>query len=549
MPVDLARPVAALRAWRPALRPLTLAFIASVFFTLACNGPFLAAMHAHAAMARPWLFVAATGVLVTAIHFILFALLVNRWTAKPLLSLLILITAAAVYFMRKYGIYMDVAMLRNVLGTDAAESRELLAWDMLPHLFLYAVLPLLFLWRVQVVRAPLRGNWYVRPLAMLLALLVGFGAVASVSKQLVPLMREHKELRYLITPGNYIYSLLRIAGGSSKAAVGPRTVVGADAKHIDMPAHKPTLLVIVIGETVRAANWGLNGYARQTTPQLAALDVINFPDVSSCGTNTETSLPCMFSPYGRKHYDEDAIRNSESLLHVLTHAGMRVIWRDNQSGCKGVCEGLPVDVLSTAKIPGLCDAERCLDEVLLQGLAEEISATPGDLVIVLHQLGNHGPAYFQRYPEQFRRFTPTCDTTDLGGCSKESVVNTYDNAVLYTDHFLARTIALLKTQARTHDTALVYVSDHGESLGENGLYLHSLPYAIAPDTQTHVPMVMWFSPAYAKAEKLDVACLRGVADQPASHDNLFHTALGIMDVKTQVRDAALDLVAGCRSRP
>jgi lipid A ethanolaminephosphotransferase len=165
---------------------------------------------------------------------------------------------------------------------------------------------------------------------------------------------------------------------------------------------------------------------------------------------------------------------------------------------------------------------------------------------VLHQLGNHGPAYFQRYPQAFRRFTPTCDTTELGNCTQQALINTYDNGVLYTDHFLAQTIAMLKAQEKTHNTALVYMSDHGESLGENGLYLHSLPYAIAPDVQTHVPMVMWLSDGYVAAEKIDTACLRRVAGEPASHDNLFHTVLGLTGVHTRVYDAARDLTRGCR---
>jgi lipid A ethanolaminephosphotransferase len=311
---------------------------------------------------------------------------------------------------------------------------------------------------------------------------------------------------------------------------------------------KPVLFVMVVGESVRAANWGLNDHSpHPTTPELAQRDVINFVDVDSCGTNTEVSVPCLFSMQGRRNYDEDAIRGSESLLHVLQRAGLQVVWRDNQSGCKGVCEGLEVQRPDPQASPSLCDGDRCLDEALLQGAEGLLRDTHGNLVLVLHQLGNHGPAYYKRYPAEFRRFTPTCDTDDLSRCSREEIANSYDNAVLYTDHALARTIDMLKSQQAHYDTALLYVSDHGESLGEKGLFLHGMPYAIAPSEQTKVPMAMWFSPGYAKSFGLDLACLRLRARQPASHDNVFHSILGLLDVRTGVLDPSMDLSATCRS--
>ena len=221
--------------------------------------------------------------------------------------------------------------------------------------------------------------------------------------------------------------------------------IGLDARAATPAAEhrKPRLLVLVVGETARAKNWGLSGYARQTTPELAAMnDVINFSDVTSCGTATEVSVPCMFSPYGRRHYDEDAIRAHKGLLHVLDHAGLSVLWRDNQSGCKGVCTDLPTDRLTYATDRRWCGDSRCFDDILLEGLDQRIDAAKGDMVVVLHQLGNHGPSYFERYTEAYRRFNPTCDTAELGNCPVEAVVNTYDNALLYTDHILADTIRL-----------------------------------------------------------------------------------------------------------
>jgi lipid A ethanolaminephosphotransferase len=164
-------------------------------------------------------------------------------------------------------------------------------------------------------------------------------------------------------------------------------------------------------------------------------------------------------------------------------------------------------------------------------------------------LGNHGPAYYQRYPEEFRRFTPTCDTTDLASCSRVALINTYDNAILYTDHVLAKLIADLKG-ITTHDTGMLYVSDHGESLGENNLYLHGIPHVFAPREQTHVPMIMWISPDFMADQQLDGACLDRLAStQAVSHDYLIHTLLQLFDIQTMSYEPALDLTATCTAQP
>jgi lipid A ethanolaminephosphotransferase len=259
----------------------------------------------------------------------------------------------------------------------------------------------------------------------------------------------------------------------------------------------------------------------------------------------------MFSRIGRRDYDEDRIRGEESLLHVVHRAGFDVLWRDNQSGCKGVCDGLPNQKMAETADPTLCSGRECLDEILLKGMDAQLADDKGtgNHLIVLHQMGSHGPAYHRRAPEKFKRYTPTCDTAELRKCSTVAVVNSYDNSIAYTDHVLADAIRFLQSQSARYDTALLYVSDHGESLGENNLFLHGLPYAIAPIQQTQVPMVMWLSPSFADSRQIDLACLRTRATQRATHDNLFHTMLGLLDVQTSVYEPALDLIKGCRALP
>ncbi|WP_363799966.1 phosphoethanolamine--lipid A transferase [Lysobacter firmicutimachus] len=533
--------------YRPQASVETVALLASLFFAGSANGAFWRAVGAAGALdgARGLWVGACIGLAVVAINFALLASVLNRWTLKPLLTVLLLLTAAAAHFMSQYGVYLDTGMIRNVLQSDGRESGELLSLGLLPPLLAFGVLPALLLWRVRVVERAWTQALWRRLVAVAAALVLAMLALLGAFQDISALMRNHKEMRHLVTPANYLVSLTRVAFDDSASKVRGRAPIGTDARVAARPAgSKPRLLVIVVGETVRAQNWGLNGYARQTTPELARIGPVNFVDVTACGSSTEVSVPCMFSPFGRRNYDKRRIQGSESLLNVLEYAGIRTLWRDNQTGCKNVCKGLAFESFEHDSDPAYCTAEGCSDLVMLRGLRERLAAQPGDAVVVLHQLGNHGPSYFRRYPAQLRRFVPTCDTNELGRCSREQIVNAYDNAILATDAFLARSIRALAEDG-SRDSALIYVSDHGESLGENGLYLHGVPYAIAPQTQTRVPMTMWFSPGFAASRGLDLRCLRREALRPASHDNLFHSVLGLMQVRTSVYARELDLFASC----
>ena len=546
-------PAAASRmAWlrrRPMISTELLALLASLFFTVACNyelwHTLVADLHAHARL------VVAVFVFVTALQAFLLGLVLGRWTAKPLLTVLFATTAFAAYFMGTYKVYLDPDMIRNVLETDPGEASELVVSGLVLPLLGLAALPIVALWRLRLRRRTLLRAAWIRLAFLAGMLLLAAGGALLAFQDLSALARNHREVRYLVTPANYVASLSKVLLATPPGPAKPLQPIGEDAHELPRASGtRPRLLVFVLGETVRAQNWGLDGYIRQTTPRLSAMkDVINFPDVESCGTSTAVSLPCMFSPQGRHAYDAKMIRSHQSLLHVLQRAGVQVLWRDNQSGCKRVCDGLEFESTSNAADPALCNGKRCFDEILLSGLQARIVPDGRDRIVVLHLLGNHGPAYYQRYPPAFRRFTPTCDTEQLGDCSRQQIVNSYDNAVLYTDHVVASAIDMLRNEPG-YDSALVYVSDHGESLGENGLFLHGVPRSIAPDQQTHVPMVMWFSPGIARQQALDLDCVRQMAQEPASHDNLFPTILGMFQVQTSLYDPKLDLLRRCaHARP
>lgn len=532
-------------AWlqrRPRLSSEALIALASLFFAIAGNRLFwTSAMATHPGSLR---YALSLLLLLLGTHAFLLGLLVWRWNAKVVVSALLMLTMLASHYMGLYHIYLDADMLRNVLATDRRESSELLTASLAGPLLL-GLVPTLAVWRLQLTERRWTDALSWRAGFLLLAACVALGGALLSFQEISALMRSQREVRYLATPANVLLGLPRALRGDNPVQRAPKLPIGTDAQVLARASgSRPRLLLVVLGETARAQNWGLNGGARQTTPQLAQKPVINFPDMHSCGTSTEVSVPCMFSPWGRGDYDEKKIRAHQSLLHVLDHAGIGVLWRDNQSGCKGVCEGLPLQSLADATTPGLCANGRCLDEILLQDLPQQARAKPGDRVIVLHQLGNHGPAYFERYPPRFRRFTPTCDTVDLGRCTREQIANSYDNALLYTDHVLAQAIGTLQGM-EDYDTAMIYVSDHGESLGEKGLFLHGIPYAIAPEEQTHVPMTMWFSPSFARNRGLDLQCVRQRAGQYTDHDALFSSVLGLMQVRTALYAAQQDLFAAC----
>ena len=532
-------------AWlqgRPRLSTEALIALASLFFAIAGNGLFWnSAMATHPGSLR---YALSLLLLLLGTHAFLLGLLVWRWNAKVVVSTLLMLTMLASHYMGRYHIYLDADMLRNVLATDRRESSELLTASLAGPLLL-GLVPTLAVWRLQLTDRRWTGALSWRAGFLLLAAGVAVGGALLSFQEISALMRSQREVRYLATPANVLLGLPRALRGDNPVQRAPKLPIGVDAQAMHHASgSRPRLLLLVLGETARAQNWGLNGGSRQTTPELAQKPVINFPDMHSCGTSTEVSVPCMFSLWGRGDYDEKKIRAHQSLLHVLDHAGIGVLWRDNQSGCKGVCEGLPLQSLADATTPGLCANGRCLDEILLQDLPAQARAKPGDWVIVLHQLGNHGPAYFERYPPRFRRFTPTCDTVDLGRCTRDQIANSYDNALLYTDHVLAQAIGTLQGM-EDYDTAMIYVSDHGESLGEKGLFLHGIPYAIAPEEQTHVPMTMWFSPSFARNRGLDLECVRQRAGRYTDHDALFSSVLGLMQVRTALYAPQRDLFAAC----
>jgi lipid A ethanolaminephosphotransferase len=242
-------------------------------------------------------------------------------------------------------------------------------------------------------------------------------------------------------------------------------------------------------------------------------------------------------------FDDFRLRDAkahENVLDVLKRAGVNVLWRDNNSDSKGVADGVAFEDFRSPDVNPVCDDE-CRDVGMLSGLDDYIANHPeGDIVIVLHQMGNHGPAYYKRYPKEFEIYTPVCESNQLENCSREEINNAYDNAVTYSDFFLANVIDFLQPLQSNFSTSMIYMADHGESLGELGLYLHGLPYAIAPEAQTHVAAALWLGDDLSEEARQQ---LETHVKQPLSHDNYFHTVLGLLNVNTKIYEPELDILA------
>ena len=461
----------------------------------------------------------------------------SRYVLKPVLMLVLLASSFASHFMNTFNVVIDVGMLRNAAQTSSAETMDLMNFKLLSHFLLLGVLPSVLVYKVNVYHRPLKSELLskLKWIVVLVAIVLANGL--SFSRYYASFFREHKQLRYYANPITWMYSAVKFSFDPLKAETTAMHPVGKDAA---IPASDidRELIILVVGEAVRADRFSLNGYSKETNPLLSKEDVIDFDNFYSCGTSTADSVPCMFSVYGRSGYSDKRARDTENLLDVLNHAGVHVLWRDNNSSSKGVADRVSYEDFQSSKTNPLCDVE-CRDEGMLSGLQDYIDRTDrGDILIVLHQMGNHGPAYYKRYPKEFEKFTPACRTNQLEECTREEIENAYANAVLYTDYFLSRVIDLLKDNSDEFETAMVYVSDHGESLGENQIYLHGLPYFMAPDSQKHVAAIMWFG----KSFKIDKEALKAKSHLSFSHDYLFHTILGLMEVNTSTYSKNLDIL-------
>lgn len=515
----------------------SLVLIVSLFLTLTGNLKFFTEVISIYPLENNTAFVASLFIFLFSSLAIFLLLISFRYTVKPILILLLLSSAVVSYFANNYGTIFDDNMIVNSLETNLAESLDLASFKLAIYVLILGVIP-----SILVFKAPLRKDsitialWHKTKVIVVLVVIFVLVILAFL-KVYTSFTRENKQLRLHINPTYFLYAIGKYANNQFESIDKPFVIIGQDAV-INRKGQGNKLIIVVAGETARADRFSLNGYERNTNPLLSQQQVVSFAQMNSCGTDTATSLPCMFSSLNRSNYSHTQGKNMSNALDILSTAGVKVIWRDNNSSSKGIADRIDYQDFKSSKVNTICDSE-CRDEGMLVGLQSYIdNNTNQDIMIVLHMIGSHGPTYYKRYPKEFEKFTPVCKTNQLNECSDEQINNAYDNTILYTDYFLSKVIDLLKDNQETYKTAMFYMSDHGESLGEKSLYLHSMPYFIAPKEQTHVSAIVWFDPSFS--QEINQANLHSAAKNTASHDGMFHTLLGLMNVDSSVYDKNMD---------
>lgn len=524
--------------WRKPVRPELAAFAVAGFTATVINVPFWRQLYAAVAPRDAYevFFIGAVFVVALSLLALFFQLLMGRRTFKPLASALLVASSAAAYFIGEYGIVVDAGMLTNVLETDRAEVFDLLTPKLFAYLLGLGVLPSLLLWTRSIAYRPFWQELRVKGLALVFAVALASLAALPFVQNMTSVFRQHRALLDTFMPLNYLSAIGEYGRKRLRRGPGALVQVAGDAHKTAAWAtrRRKSVTVIVLGETARAKSFSLNGYERATNPLLATVPgLINYTHAYSCGTDTAHSLPCMFSGLGHAGFTIERAARQEGLLDVLQRSGFDVLWRENQGGCKRVCRGVRTEMMEGAGTRTLFELGKARDEKLLEGLPEKIAALKGHGVIVLHMMGSHGPAYYKRYPAAFERFKPACKESQFSRCANSEIVNSYDNTIVYTDHVLFQLIELLRARdAENVPAAMIYLSDHGESLGEDNTYLHGLPYAFAPDVQKHIPMLMWLSSKFQADFGVDAGCLAQHSHETVSHDYLFHSVLGVLDVST-----------------
>ncbi|MGB8932442.1 MAG: sulfatase-like hydrolase/transferase [Anaeromyxobacteraceae bacterium] len=534
--------------------PLPYALVMALYFLVALNFPFAREFLASMGGLGRGNFADALLVFsaLYAVLFLVFFLTAWKGLTRPLAYFLLLTAAPASSALQNLGTEFSPLIIRSVFRTDFVEAKALLTLGWFVHFLLLGVLPCVLLRRVTVEHPPLRRLVAHKALAVAVSILAA--AALYFPNQLffnsfADNATNHR-LKTMVVPFNYLGALagflgeeveaLRPRSGVAAAATG-RVHAAASRGGLLAGSGRRTVVIFVLGESARARSFSLNGYARDTNPRLGKQGVVSFTHFTSCATATAQAVPCLFSSLGERGFSYRRAEETDNLLDVAKQAGYQVTWYENGMGAQAVTRGV-----TEVNLGSYYRAER--DRILIDRLPtrDELIARGKDQLIVLHQRGSHGPDYAARYTPEFRAFAPDCDSSVLKSCSHDAVVNAYDNSILYTDANLDDAIEYLKRLGPDVNAALLYTSDHGESTGEDGWYMHGLPKSIAPEDQTRVPFIAWFSPGLQAAEHLDVDCVRGFKDRPYSHDNVFHSTLGLLDVGTSAYDGALDVFRACR---
>ena len=455
-----------------------------------------------------------------------FCIVFLPYLLKPFAIFIIIVSSICSYFMSNYGVIINKEMLLNVLHTDNKEAFSYLSINLVLWFVFATILPCIYVVFAKINYGSFKNSLKIR-LKIIAFSIVTIAIIFSLtSKIFIPFFREHIYLKTVLLPSYPVYSAIKLAQILLQKPL-PFTYVADDAT---LTSDKKKILVLIVGETQRSKNYSLNGYAKNDTNKFTKQkDVVSFTNFYSCGTATETSVPCLFSDLKRENFSNREAKARENLVDIINKLGIKTYFFGNNSGgCKGVCDKLDQNHTSEHRAEGF-------DEVIFDEAKKVIKDANSTTFIVLHLQGSHGPIYYKGYPSKFKEFTPTCDTAELNKCTPDEIANTYDNTILYEDYLQSELINALEARKDKFEVAMFFFSDHGESLGENGIYLHGLPYSIAPDEQKHIPAIVFSSDSELLKR------LKARKDESLSHDFIFSSVLGYFGVKTKAYEPEFDI--------
>ncbi|USD43166.1 phosphoethanolamine--lipid A transferase [Vibrio sp. SCSIO 43135] len=534
---------------------VTFTVLVAIYFALVINLPIykeLASITQHLDNVKLGFLISVPLFFAAALNF-LFNLFSWPWITKPFFVALLVFSSAVSYAGYNYGTMFDYGMVQNIFETDSGEAQAYISQYSIIWVAVMGIIPAILVAKSKLVwRSDFTKLVVTKVLSMAASLAVIAFIAAFYYQDYASIGRNNSYLKKMIIPTQFVYSTTGYIKDTYLSSPMEFKTLGAKAQQSDRAVaqanSKPNLVVFVMGETARAQNYQVNGYPRPTNQYTQPLNMITFHDVRSCGTATAVSVPCLFTNLTHDSFDSEQATHQDNWLDILQHAGVDVLWKENDGGDKSMAARIKKIEVDRSESNEFCDGSRCYDMALLEDFERNVDSMDGNRFVVMHLNGSHGPTYYKRYPESMAQFQPACDRADIENCTQQEIINSYDNTILYTDYVVSQTIKRLQALQDKYNAALVYVSDHGESLGEHGVYLHGLPYSFAPDYQNHVPLMMWFSDGFQQAKQINLSCLESHTTKrdTYSHDNLFHSMLGLMDVETDEYDANYDLFKTCR---
>lgn len=408
------------------------------------------------------------------LFMVVFALLAHRRTIKPLAILLTVVSAAATYFIAKYNVAIDSSMVQNTIHTDSTEVGQLLSFQMIPYVVFLMVVPAVIIWRIEISFSP-SGRYLLASLGL---------ASISLCVALVSLYSHYNAIHRAGNVSNkyIVYSLVPINVISSAASVASKSLrnhLRSNSKDKEITASVSTpgnlVVVLAIGESSRKRNFSVYGYDRRNTnPVLQATEGLNLLNGFATRGSTINAL--------REILEKQDIK----LPTLVARAGVSTSCYVNYTlydNCSSVGETM---------VSNCAHAGKCYDEDVIPLLAQNLkSYVSGYRFVVLHLGGgSHGPSYSNRHPPEFVQFKPTCDDADVANrCTHEQLFNSYDNTILYVDHVLGKIVQVLEDSDAPY--VFIYLSDHGESLMEDGFLFHGMPPGMAlPAEQAQVPLIV-----------------------------------------------------------